>query len=78
MVRDLDEMRAFKNSEAMLVKNINEGDAIEQVIYESSLRQLRQAHAKYVRGDAVIQLVIEDEVFDYASLNFEAEKNRDS
>lgn len=76
-VRDLDEMRAFKNSEARLVKNINEGDAIEQTIYEASLRELRQAHARYISGEAVLQLVTS--LFDYAEHNFDAaEKEGDS
>lgn len=58
MIRDLDEMRAFKTSEAKLLTRINEGGAVEQLIFEPILRQLRERHARYIRGDATTQLAL--------------------
>lgn len=75
-VRDLEEMRAFKNSEARLLKRIEEGSAIDKIISEAGLEQLRKAHADYISGDAVLQLVTP--LFDYADLDFEAAKEGDS
>lgn len=58
MIRDLGEMRTFKKSEAQLVKNIQEGDSIAQVIYKAALRQLRSAHQRYIQGDTSVQLAL--------------------
>ena len=71
-VRDLDEMRAFKNSEASLLRRINEGSTIDQMMCEPGLIELRRAHAAYIKGDAVLQGVMLPPVLGYSNLVMES------
>jgi len=90
-VRDLDEMRAFKNSEARLIARAEAGSEIDKIICDMGLKQLRAIHSDYIKGDAVLQLVLgepgilradevratRDQLFDYADLDFEAEPQKE-
>ena len=57
-VRDLDEMRSFKNSEARLITRGEDGSTIDKIICDMGLRQLRSAHAAYIKGEVVLQDVL--------------------
>ena len=55
MIRDLDEMRAFKKSEATLITRIKDGSPVDQIISEMELKHLRHAHAIYIQSEIFIQ-----------------------
>ena len=50
-VRDLDEMRAFKNSERLFLKRM-EDSPVDQVLMEPGLKRLRHQHDLYIKGEA--------------------------
>ena len=73
-VRDLDEMRSFKNSEARLITRGEGGSSIDKIICDMGLKDLRQAHAAYIRGDAVSQEVLPTLLVGHTELGFAENK----
>ena len=71
-VRDLDEMRAFKKSEARLIIRGKDGSTIDKIICDIGLKELRRAHAAYIKGDAVLQGVMLPPVLGYSNLVMES------
>ena len=73
-VRDLDEMRAFRKSEARLITRGKGSSSIDKIICDMGLKDLRQAHASYIRGDAVFQEVLPTPLVGHIELGFAGEE----